>query len=135
MSYWGNKYKNKRTQIDGYWFQSQLEAALYQYLKLLVSQGELSDLQCQATVNLTEANVKYVADFAATRRGENVWFEAKGVETASWRIKRRLWQVYGPGRLEIWKGSAKRIYKHETLDPRPRPRFEYQLCDQCRGLK
>jgi hypothetical protein len=51
------------------------------------------------------------------KSGEFVWAEAKGFETDPWKIKRKLWQYYGPGKLEIYKGSAKSFKLYETVIP------------------
>lgn len=40
-----NKYRAKRTQVDGIWFDSIKESTKYQELKLLQRAGEISDLE------------------------------------------------------------------------------------------
>lgn len=100
------KYGNKKTQIDGYYFASKLEADLYVHLKEREKLGEIRDIKCQVQVRLTDAKILYKPDFSAIEvdSGQVVYFEAKGFETDVWRIKRRLWEAgYGPGRLEVWK--------------------------------
>ncbi|MCL1994654.1 MAG: DUF1064 domain-containing protein, partial [Defluviitaleaceae bacterium] len=73
-----NKYGNKKTQIDGYTFDSKAEAARYQELKLLQASGDIKELELQPEFTLipaqkinsklqgkiTERAVKYKADFA-----------------------------------------------------------------------
>lgn len=103
------KFKNKRTKIDNYYFASRLEADLYIYLKQLERQNIVRDIECQVQVYLTKAKILYKPDFRAfdIQQGVEVYYEAKGCETATWRLKRRLWMHYGPGELQVWKRSGK----------------------------
>lgn len=114
-----NKYKAVRVTRGGRSFASKLESALHRQLELLEQAGALRDLKCQPHVFLTEARIEMIPDFSAidTRTGELVYFEAKGFETDVWRIKRKLWKYYGPGKLEVYKGSASRLVLHETIIP------------------
>ena len=79
--------------------------------------GEIADLKCQQTVKLTDAEIKYIADFSFIdpKTGERVFAEAKGFPTPEWKLKKRLWEYYGPGTLMIYQGSEKRIRLTETL--------------------
>jgi hypothetical protein len=53
-----------------------------------------------------KTEVIYVADFRCLDEdGKEFFVEPKGMETAVWRIKRRLWIHHKIGRLEIWGGS------------------------------
>jgi hypothetical protein len=64
--------------------------------------GEIRSIELQDSVYLTDARIRYVADFKCLAyTGEIFWVEAKGYPTASWALKKRLWRYYGPGRLEI----------------------------------
>lgn len=113
------KYRSKRVQHEGFSFASQLEAAVYQHLKIREKCGEIKDIQNQDHVYLTNARICYIPDFKFfdCTSNEFAWAEAKGFETDVWKIKKRLWQHYGPGRLEIYKGSAKKIKLFETVIP------------------
>ena len=84
---------------------------------LLSADPNIEVLQCQAQVKLTLAEIIYKPDFKCCdkRTGEVFYVEAKGFETPEWRIKRRLWMYYGPGRLEIYKGSHTRPKHFETV--------------------
>lgn len=116
---WGNKFKAKRVAYGDFSFASQLEAAVYQILLDREKRGLCTFLQAQPSVALTRARILYKPDFVITEpSGEVVYVEAKGVETASWRIKRKLWLFYGPGKLEIWKGTHKKPFLYETLVPK-----------------
>lgn len=114
------KYGNKKVEHAGLWFDSQLEKALFDLLSLKQRAGEIRDLAHHpGTVYLSEARVQYRPDFRFTNcENEEVEYaESKGFETSDWRIKRRLWQSYGPGKLYIYKGSAGRLKLAETLIP------------------
>lgn len=110
------KYGNKKTiSHDGYSFSSQLEAAVYHMLKDTFIGCEI---KTQDSVYLTKAKILYKPDFRVTVSEDSYeWYEAKGFETTDWRIKRRLWIHYGPGKLHIYKGSAKYPLLSETLNP------------------
>jgi hypothetical protein len=114
----GHKYGAKKTSLDGYSFGSKLEASVYGILKLREAAGEIESIQVQDHVYLTAARIAYVADFAFTVKatGARRWAEAKGVETPVWRLKRKLWKHFGPGYLEIWKGSHVRPVLVETIE-------------------
>lgn len=110
------KYKSKKVSLDGHSFASKLEASVYGMLKIRELQGEIKLLQVQCHVYLTEARILYIADFKCeTINKEELYVEAKGFETSDWRIKRRLWQHYGPAPLEIWGGTHQRPFLKETL--------------------
>lgn len=104
---------------SGYSFASQLEAAVFNLLELREKAGEIYDIQHQDHIYLTDARICYIPDFKFFCRFTNdyVWAEAKGFETDVWKIKKRLWQYYGPGKLEIYKGTAKKIKLIETVIP------------------
>lgn len=114
------------THHSGRSFASKLEAALYDQLYLLQEAREISMLRCQPHVFLTEANIEMIPDFCALDRRlvdsgiepAVVYFEAKGFETPEWRLKRKLWTWYGPGRLRVYKGSAKSLRMVEEIVPR-----------------
>lgn len=119
MNYWVKrrpKYGNKRT-ANG--FPSKLEEAVYNLLQLFVKGGEIKDLVRQPQVRLTKAGIGYKPDFKYTdcKTGEDVWVEAKGVETEGYLIRKRLWKHYGPGKLEIYKGTYRRPKLVEVIQP------------------
>ena len=102
----GNKYGNKKWELDGQVFDSQHEARRYQELRWLLRMGLISDLRRQVEYELipsqkrggkvVERPVKYIADFVYTENGEEVVEDAKGMRTKEYVIKRKLmlWQ-YG----------------------------------------
>lgn len=115
-----NKYGRKKVDHAGYRFDSKLEAALFDQLKLRERAGEIKDIQAQDTIYLTAARIMYKPDFKYfdLASGEFEWAEAKGLETSDYRIKRRLWMHYGPGKLHVFKGAHSRLIHSETIIPK-----------------
>lgn len=90
-----NKYKAKRTLLDGICFDSKAEASYYAALKLRLNAGEVHDVEYQRPYALTINGIlicTYRADFVfwdvAMRRRRVV--DVKGVQTAAFKIKRKL---------------------------------------------
>jgi hypothetical protein len=90
-------------------------------LKQLEAAGEIKIIRCQDRICLTPPphRIEYIADFKIwdEQLSENVWIEFKGVETATWRLKKKLWGLYGPGRLRVYKGKSERINMVEEIIP------------------
>lgn len=137
--YWAEQKKKKKAKYDqktsitsdGHAFASNFERRTYEFLKLLVAAGELRDLETQCSVYLTTERVHFIPDFSAwdVGLGEKVWLEAKGFETPVYRIKRRLWKGYGPGRLRVYKPHPNEgLYLHEEIIPRGQ---ETPSCETC----
>jgi hypothetical protein len=76
-------------------------------------------LQLQDHIYLTRARILYIPDFKCRDKntGEIFWVEAKGYENDRWPTKKKLYKFYGPGKLEIWKGSHARPYLDEVIIP------------------
>lgn len=116
-----HKYGAKKTPlVDGYSFGSQLERSVYGLLKQLERANQIKDIKIQDHVLLSAASILYIADFRYfdIAKEKMVWVEAKGFETPSWRIKRRLWSAYGSGPLVIYKGDASRPFVAEEIIPK-----------------
>ena len=115
-----NKFKNKKAKsIDGYNHRSKLEADVANMLVAMKTSGEIKDFKREVPVMLTKAKIKYVADFCVENfEGGKYFIEAKGFETPTWRIKKRLWEYYGDGRLEVWKRSRQGVYLDEFVNVR-----------------
>lgn len=113
------KYGNKKVSHAGHSFGSKLEASTYDILKLMEKAGAIKDIKTQQSVYLTLARIQYIADFSAVDRAtdEVVYYEAKGVQTPVWAIKKRLWKTYGPGVLYIFTGSHLRPVMSEEIHP------------------
>lgn len=104
-----SKYRAVPTEIDGIRFASKAEAALYQYLKLA---GEVP-IKTQPKVYLTKAKILFKPDFFSG----GVYFEMKGMETASYKIKARLWRHYGPAPLHVYELKSNKVCHKETINP------------------
>lgn len=115
-----SKYGAKKVSRDGYSFSSKGEAAMHAQLLLEEKAGLISDIQVQDHVYLTDARILYIADFKVMdlTLNEVVWVEFKGLELDVWKIKKRLWKHYGPGRLRIFKRAGGRIVLTEELIPK-----------------
>lgn len=94
-----NKYKNKKTIIDGFEFDSKLEARHYCELKLLLKAKVISELTLQKVFLLqdkfkyngkTERAITYVADFYYIKDGKEHVIDCKGFLTDVYKIKRKL---------------------------------------------
>jgi len=100
-----SKYRNVKTEVDGIKFASKREAVRYSQLKLLEKAGEIARLKLQPRYPLTVGGLHvctYVADFeyAVSAGGgyttETVTEDAKGVKTAAFVIKAKLFHaLYG----------------------------------------
>lgn len=116
-----NKYRAQKVSFDGYSFASKAEAALYQELKKELHAGLWVELKCQVSVYLTDAKILYKPDFMTTDpNGKIVYHEMKGFETASYRIKRKLWPFYAGYDLVVYGYEYKKgevIFK-ERITPR-----------------
>lgn len=113
------KYGQKKVLLSGHSFASKLEANVYLILKAREQTEGIKLIQVQDSVYLTDARILYKPDFKCEDKDGNAfWVEAKGFETAVWRIKRKLWMHYGPGPIEIWMGSHLKAFLNETIIPK-----------------
>ena len=105
------KYGNKKVKIDGYTFDSQLEASRFLELKLLLRAGLIRDLQLQPSFELIPSfekngkkyrRVVYKADFAYfdIGKGKTIIEDTKGFRTKEFIIKKKLFEYNYP-KLEI----------------------------------
>jgi hypothetical protein len=94
-----SKYGNIKTVLDGIRFDSKAEAARYQELRLLECAGEIANLSLQPTFILqdkftiekrTISAITYTADFMYEENGTVVVEDVKGVETAVFKMKEKL---------------------------------------------
>ena len=98
MSY--NKYKNKKTMVDGIKFDSEMESHYYIYLKQLKEIGEVVDFILQPTYLLQEGfnlngkrirPITYKADFKVIYKdGHEEVIDVKGKLTEEFKIKRKM---------------------------------------------
>ena len=92
-----NKYRNRKTEIDGIVFDSKREAQRYAELQLLQRAGKIRDLSMQVEFELIpkqdgERACKYKADFVyhMADTGKMVVEDVKGKRTREYIIKRKL---------------------------------------------
>lgn len=114
-----NKYNvapvEQRT-VEGIVFASKLEANRYAQLKLLWSAGKIENLRLQPEFELQKKfnyrgknipAIKYVADFEYIENGKRIIEEVKGIETAVFKLKMRMFKYKYP-ELEV-----KILYKRD----------------------
>lgn len=92
---------------------SLLEMSVDKLYQLRERAGELKILARQDKITFYWNGVKiisYIPDFKLQdlHTGEIFWGEAKGMKDALWAVKEACWRASGPGRLEMWEGSAQR---------------------------
>lgn len=111
----GNKYNNKKVELDGHKFDSMKEARRYAELKLLEQAGEISDLKLQdpfvLQIGFTDKHgkrhqaIKYIADFTYTNRaGEKIIEDVKSPATRKnpvYRLKKKMMLFLGNEITEV----------------------------------
>ena len=96
-----SKYNARKVEMFGLKFDSKLESQRYIYLRSLVDAGDIRKLRVHPWYELAPSftdrdgkrwrAINYEADFEyLTNGGQMVVEDAKGVETAVYRIKRKL---------------------------------------------
>lgn len=100
-----SKYKNKKTQIDMYVFDSAKEAKRYKELKLLELAGEISNLELQPHFLLQDSfkkngrtyrKIEYIADFKYIENGRTIVEDVKGLQTDVFKLKHKLFEKIYP---------------------------------------
>ena len=102
-----NKYRNKKTIINGITFDSKREAERYKQLIFLEEIGKIKNLQTQVAYILQEGftlgkkkyrEIKYIADFVYQQKNDKadveLWEEVvedcKGMRTEVYKIKKKM---------------------------------------------
>ena len=93
------KYRNIKTEVDGFIFDSKKEASRYKHLKRLRDANEIFDLQLQPRYDFALNGHKicfYKADFRYVdlRTGETIVEDVKGVLTPMYRLKKKLMKAF-----------------------------------------
>ena len=116
-----NKYgvaaKERRT-WNGRVYASRAEM-LYDFIGLYPARFDGWAILHQWPVALGPAGIRTIVDFRLARdHKEDRFVEVKGVQTPAFRLKCKLWRVYGPGPLEIVKVRESRTGRVtcETID-------------------
>ena len=101
MTSQGNKYRAKKTKVDGKTFHSKKEAFRYTALKMMERQGLIQDLICQPRIPL-EVNGKiighYVGDFKYWDGEKFVLEDVKSpaTKTPLYKLKKKILETYDP---------------------------------------
>ena len=104
-----NKYRNKKTQVDMYVFDSIAESKRYKELELLQRVGEIQDLQLQPKFLLQESfkkngktyrKIEYIADFKYIENGKTIVEDVKGIQTDVFKLKHKIFEKVYPN-LEL----------------------------------
>lgn len=114
-----NKYRAQSTLVDGLHFPSKLEAAVWCELQHIRRRdGVILNILRYPSVKLP-GGVTWKIDFHVSL-SESGWeyHEAKGVETADYKVKLKLYREFGDRPLHIWKGSARKVFVAETVIPK-----------------
>lgn len=93
MNWRGNKYRAKRTEVNGHVFASKREAARYQDLLLLERAGEISGLELQPKYDLIVNGIKvgrFTGDFRYLEKNELVVEDSKGYKVRDYPIRKKL---------------------------------------------
>lgn len=102
-----NKYGAVKTTVDGMRFDSKGECKVWFALKLRERAGEISNLQRQVLYRLEINGVlvcKYIADYEYIENGALVTADYKGMVTAEFRLKAKLFKaIHGRDILIIKK--------------------------------
>lgn len=95
-----SKYNNRKIEADGYTFDSIAEYHRYTELKLLQIAGEISNLRVHPVYPLQKSfltpegksvrSIKYEADFDYQENDVTVVEDVKGVETAVFKLKHKM---------------------------------------------
>ncbi len=90
-----SKYRNRRTEYNGIWFDSQKEANRYQELLWMEKAGVICNIELQPRYNLVVNGHNcgfYKADFRyrLVETGKSVTEDVKGVRTAVYRLKKKI---------------------------------------------
>lgn len=100
-----SKYKNQKTQVDMYMFDSTKEAQRYKELKLLERAKKISNLELQPRFLLQESfrkngktyrKIDYIADFQYIEDGKTIIEDVKGLQTEAFKIKHKLFEKKYP---------------------------------------
>ena len=99
------KYGNRKTKVDMYVFDSQLESIRYKQLALLEKSGEITDLKLQVPFLLQDSfrkngktyrKIEYIADFVYKENGQTIVEDTKGIKTDVFKIKQKLFEYKYP---------------------------------------
>lgn len=98
-----HKFNSKPVSYDGTCFHSKLEFDYFLYLELLKKAGEVVFFLRQVPLHLP-GGTKYMCDFVVFfKNGDIKFIDVKGVETDSFKIKKREVEAIYPIIIEVVK--------------------------------
>jgi hypothetical protein len=98
-----HKFNATRCELDGLKFASKLERDYYAHLKLLEKSGEVVYFHWQIPIRLPGGS-KCIVDFQVFYSDGTVrYLDTKGIETDSFKIKRREIEAVYPFKIETVK--------------------------------
>lgn len=99
----GHKFKAKPVKNDGHHFASTLEWNYFNHLELLKKAGDVVFFLCQVPLRLP-GGVKYVVDYQVFYKdGTCEFVDVKGVETDTFKLKRKMVEDLYPITIKIVK--------------------------------
>jgi hypothetical protein len=97
------KYNAIPVFIDGIRFPSKLEGRYYQTLKLRLLANDIKYFLTQVPFRLP-GGIKYVCDFMIVENDNSIrYVDTKGVETATFKLKKKQVEALYPVKIEIVK--------------------------------
>lgn len=108
-----NKYRAKRVECDGIWFDSKAECEWYQGLRALERAGEITSLEPHPVIPIHDGQGRHVCDVEA----DAFWFDLnedahfgdfKGRDNAMSKLKRKLAYHFAGIEIELYGPAAKR---------------------------
>lgn len=106
-----SKYGNRKVELDGIKFDSQMEARYYQQLKWAKQSNQIKDFKLQPKFLLLEAfekggekhkKIEYIADFEITNLDGSIEIiDVKGHETRDFLIKKKMFHARYPYKLSV----------------------------------
>lgn len=112
-----NKYRARKTVIDGITFDSASEAKRYGGLKLLERAGEICAIQIHPSYDLLIDGVKvgnYTPDFTYIRAGRMTVEDVKGVVTEAASLRTRVFQAIYKVQVALIGKRVSRVRRFKT---------------------
>lgn len=104
-----NKYNATKIKIDGYLFDSILEAGWYERLKLYQTAGIITDMVIKPIVKFA-CGITWKIDYAVIINKQKCHIEVKGKVTAEYKLKLKLYKYESKSPLLVI-GKDKNGYK------------------------
>jgi len=95
-----NKYGAVRTQYNGRWYASKMQARYAARLDMLEACGDIDWWGREIPLDLGP-DTRYTVDFLVLEKGSLHAVDTKGRETETFRRNVRLWRKYGPFPLHV----------------------------------